>query len=150
MKIYIASSWKRADECIKVKDALEAADILVSLFCFPGHRTCDFNWADLSRDPSDDTVSFMKKHPIVKKAYKEDRAFLDSCDALVMVYPAGISAHLELGTALGQNKPTFIIGDLTGLNPEVWYLGVTDIFWMQELDKLVDRLKDHEKFINSK
>lgn len=38
-----------------------------------------------------------------------DRAYLDLSDAVVMVAPAGRSAHLELGYMCGRGKPTFIL-----------------------------------------
>jgi len=38
-----------------------------------------------------------------------DKEHLDRADAAVLMMPAGKSGHLELGYAIGQNKPTFIL-----------------------------------------
>jgi hypothetical protein len=141
VKVYLASSWKTAESCLMLKEALETIDIRVNLFCFPGHRANNFDWSDFTQEPGEDIVSFMRKNPIVERAYKEDRGYLDNCDALIMVCPAGISAHLELGTALGQGKPTFIFGNLVNMKPEVWYMGVAGIYWTEQLGEFLEELK---------
>jgi hypothetical protein len=141
MKVYIASSWKNVDRCEKLKQALEDAGIAVSLFSWPGHRKVSFQWEDLPWNPGEGTESYMGRHSVIKKAYYDDRGCLDRCDALIMVYPAGFSSHLELGTALGQNKPTFIYGDLSTLKPEVWYMGVNGIYKDDEIASLIEALK---------
>lgn len=38
-----------------------------------------------------------------------DKRHLDDCDTAVLVYPAGKSAHLELGYMLGKGKRGFIL-----------------------------------------
>lgn len=40
-----------------------------------------------------------------------DKRHLDLADVVIMMMPAGKSAHLELGYAVGQNKKTFILFD---------------------------------------
>lgn len=49
--------------------------------------------------------------------FNTDRNHLNTCDAGVLVYPAGRSAHLELGYVVGQGKPGFILLDKI---PERW------------------------------
>jgi hypothetical protein len=44
-----------------------------------------------------------------KHVYAFDAHNLHQADAVVMVGPAGKSAHLELGWSLGQGKPGFIL-----------------------------------------
>lgn len=46
-----------------------------------------------------------------------DKHWLDKCDAAVVLYPAGKSAHLELGYVIGQGKPGYVL--LDG-EPERW------------------------------
>lgn len=45
-----------------------------------------------------------------------DKHHLDTSDAAVLVYPAGKSAHLELGYMVGRGKPTIIFLD----RPDRW------------------------------
>lgn len=40
-----------------------------------------------------------------------DKHHLDTCDAAVLVYPAGKSAHLELGYVRGLGKKAFVLMD---------------------------------------
>jgi len=40
-----------------------------------------------------------------------DRRHLDRCYGAILVYPAGKSAHLELGYVLGQGKPGYVLLD---------------------------------------
>lgn len=44
-------------------------------------------------------------------AFEFDYSHLLACDSAVLVYPAGRSAHLELGWVLGKGKPGFILLD---------------------------------------
>jgi nucleoside 2-deoxyribosyltransferase len=46
-----------------------------------------------------------------KHIFAFDKKYLDQCDAAVLVYPAGKSAHLELGYIAGQGKKTYILLD---------------------------------------
>src|SRR5271154_5184443 len=45
----------------------------------------------------------------MKNVFEFDRFHMNRCDALVVLMPAGRSAHLELGVTLGQGKPGFIV-----------------------------------------
>lgn len=46
-----------------------------------------------------------------RNIFEFDRRHLDDADAVVCVYPAGRSAHLELGYTIGRGKPGFILFD---------------------------------------
>lgn len=46
-----------------------------------------------------------------RTVFNFDRTHIDASDAVVLVAPAGKSAHLELGYALGCGKPGFILLD---------------------------------------
>jgi hypothetical protein len=66
-------------------------------------------------------------------AYKMDRRNLDLCRAAVLVMPAGKSGHIELGYAVGQGKPGYI---LLEQEPERWdlmYAFATKIYYHIEL-----------------
>ena len=69
-----------------------------------------------------------------------DKTHLVSSTAVVLVAPAGKSAHLELGWCLGQGKPGFILLD----NPDRWdvmYKFATGVH--EALDTLCLDLADH-------
>src|SRR3990167_8283458 len=46
-----------------------------------------------------------------QNVFRFDRAYLDLCDAAVLVLPAGRSGHLELSYVIGRDKPGFILMD---------------------------------------
>lgn len=48
--------------------------------------------------------------------FQFDLKHLTECDAAILVYPAGRSAHLELGWVLGRGKKGYILLD----NPDRW------------------------------
>lgn len=51
-----------------------------------------------------------------RNVFEFDRRHLDAADAVVCVYPAGRSAHLELGYSIGQGKPGWILFDEESAN----------------------------------
>lgn len=46
-----------------------------------------------------------------RNIFEFDKFHLDRCDAGVLVYPAGKSAHIELGYLIGRGKPAYILLD---------------------------------------
>lgn len=56
--------------------------------------------------------------PHAQNVFQFDKRWLDGAAAVVLVAPAGRSAHLELGYVVGQGKPGFILLDTP--NPERW------------------------------
>ena len=52
----------------------------------------------------------MLERPIVQKAFKEDKKWIDWCDVCIMLLPCGNSTHLEGGYAKGSNKKLIIYG----------------------------------------
>lgn len=68
------------------------------------------------------------KEPASINVFEFDKKHIDQSDAMLVVYPAGKSAHLELGYHIGRGKPGFILLD----DPERWDVmlqfatGVTD------------------------
>jgi len=75
-----------------------------------------------------------------QRAFKEDKKWLDWCDACVVVLPAGNSSHLEAGYAKGQNKKLIIYAPLG------FPQGEFDVMY-GFADLLTDRLYELEKFL---
>lgn len=69
-----------------------------------------------------------------------DKLHLDRTDGMVLLMPAGKSAHLELGYTVGRGKPGFIVFEE---EPERWDVMVkfaTKIFFSQ--DEFINYLKE--------
>jgi nucleoside 2-deoxyribosyltransferase len=55
--------------------------------------------------------------PAAVNVFEFDKAHLDAADVVVMLAPAGKSAHLELGYSIGQGKPGYVLMEA---EPERW------------------------------
>jgi len=58
-----------------------------------------------------------------------DKKHIDASDIVVMVMPAGKSAHLEIGYARGKDKPGYILFDKEPERVDIMYKFATDIFF---------------------
>ncbi len=63
---------------------------------------------DLLPDVEKMNAETVLKEEIVKRAFEEDRKWLDWADICILVLPAGNSAHLEAGYAKGSGKKLVI------------------------------------------
>lgn len=78
---------------------------------------------------------------MAKHVFSFDKHHLDRTDAVVLVMPAGKSAHLELGYTIGKGKPGYILFDG---EPERWDVMVrfaTGVFF--EPKKFYAEIKKH-------
>jgi nucleoside 2-deoxyribosyltransferase len=71
--------------------------------------------------------------------FEFDKTHLDRSDIVVMLMPAGKSAHMEFGHARGQGKPGYILFDKEPERFDVMYKFATDIFF--DKIKLFEALK---------
>lgn len=77
----------------------------------------DDAWRRYSMARGQDFASALQDYP-ARHVFLYDKEHIDRADAVVLVLPAGRSGHLELGYALGQGKPGFVL--LDDPNPERW------------------------------
>lgn len=104
MKIYIASSWKNTRLACKVAIYLINKGHRVDAFFDNSSGRYVFDWREIEKDRNKlNAVSFLRNRK-AQKAFKEDKKWLDWCDCVVLVLPAGNSSHLEAGYAKGKGK----------------------------------------------
>lgn len=60
------------------------------------------------------TYSEALNHPVAQSVCMLDKAFIDEADIVIMYGPAGKSAYMELGYAIGSGKKTAIIKNWEG------------------------------------
>lgn len=147
MKIYVASSW-RNDRYPDVIRCLREAGHKVYDFrrprmAGPGTANTAFNWSDI--DPNWQTWTPQQfrealKHPVARAGFDSDLAAMTWADAFVLVTPCGWSAHLELGWAVGNGKPAFIL--LSRERPELMYSLATGL--CMTIGEVVSSLKAWE------
>jgi len=105
-KIYLATSW-RNESYYRVLHLLRGA----------GHVVYDFREKafrfDAIADKPWDTMGWedqfgLLSNPLAEEAFDKDFSALRNCDVVVMLYPCGNDAHLELGFAKGFGLGTII------------------------------------------
>lgn len=121
MKIFIASPWKNKDQVEKLVEDLQARGHEAHSFIESGANL-------LSGEPIEDYMkmfnealkNWQQQDERVSKIFNSELATLKECDVVVLLLPAGISAHLEAGIAYGWGKKVVLIGPIA--KPEIVYL----------------------------
>ena len=111
MRIYVASSWRNAQQP-EVVEALRAAGHEVYDFRHPKPGNDGFAWSAISPEwRSWNAEQFMAalKHPVAEAGYALDFEAMEWADVFVLVHPSGRSAHLEAGWATGARKPVYVL-----------------------------------------
>lgn len=85
--------------------------------------------------------------PAARNVFLFDKEHLDEADAVVLVLPAGKSAHLELGYAIGQDKPGFVFMEEEPERWDVMYQFALDI--AVGVEDLVSQLHTYFAFVTS-
>jgi len=107
MKIYIASSVKNSKRVLQYTVLLRAA----------GHQVFNFLEVDATTTDRDrdfpelrhlNALTFLES-PNVQRIFFVDRFGIDWADAVLLLLPAGPSAHLEAGYAVGKRKLLYIL-----------------------------------------
>jgi hypothetical protein len=108
VKIYVASSW-RNDEQPEIVQWLRDIGCDVYDFKNPPNRT-GFGWHQTAAGRPSDGVTMQRtlQDPIAIAGFEEDMSALRACDLCILVMPAGISANMELGYAVGAGKTTIV------------------------------------------
>jgi hypothetical protein len=98
----------------------------------------DDHWRDYEKSRNGDYSAALRGYA-ANHVFEFDKSHLDRCDAAVLVYPAGKSAHLELGYFVGQGKPGYVLLDGEPERYDVMTKFATAVF--TSLDKMVAALK---------
>lgn len=84
--------------------------------------------------------------PHAEAVFQMDTTYLDHADAVVLVLPAGKSAHLELGWALGQGKAGFILLDGEPARFDVMYKFADAV--CNDVDELIKELQPYKETVH--
>jgi len=112
MRVYIASSWKNERMVYAIACNLRGHGHEVDCFCDESTGRYIFHWSEILNSPDKskgelNAITFLEDKRS-QKAFKEDRKWLDWCECLILVLPAGNSSHLEAGYVKGQGKKLVI------------------------------------------
>lgn len=120
-KIYIATSWKMAEFAINIALALRYKGHEVDCFCDDSHGRFIFDIKDeISNYENLTNIEFLREEK-AKRAFKEDKKWIEWCNALILLLPCGKSSHLEAGYAKGIGKEIIIIGAFPKGDLDVMY-----------------------------
>lgn len=112
--VYLAGALKNPRVPV-IGNALRAEGFdVMDEWCTPGEHA-DTNWQAYEKLRGRSYVEALRGRAATN-VFMFDRAYLDLSDAVVLLMPAGKSAMLELGYALGCGKPAFIF--LDGEDPD--------------------------------
>jgi len=138
MKIYVASSWRNKLQPAVVA-ILEALGHEVYDFRNPPGRA-GFGWEQICRNWKAWTTEEYREalhHPIAQEGFAADIGALRMCDACVLVMPCGRSANWELGYAMGQGKPGFVV-QFEPAEPELMYSEATILASEEEIVRIFE------------
>ena len=107
---FIASRWRNKDEVLVLADKLRRKGKIV--YCF---LDAENEHLDTDKDPHEAMKEFeatpdWRNDVRVKKMFDADMEGIQNSETLILLLPAGKSAHLEAGYAYGLGKTCILIG----------------------------------------
>lgn len=108
---FISSKWRNRDSVLAlVKSLRDKNQKVLSFFENP------YNSDAVDDDPEEamkkwESMSNWQQEKMVKQIFEEDMRCIRKSDAVILLLPAGISAHVEIGFAYGLNKKCILIGE---------------------------------------
>jgi hypothetical protein len=121
---FIAGRTRNREQILHVAEVLRAAGKSVYCFLDQEYVSDKFSFSK-DTDPEEtmkayEAVQDWRNDPVFQKIYKTDMDGLKASKNFLVVFPAGLSAHMELGAAFGMGKPCYSIGEFE--KPESLYL----------------------------
>lgn len=107
--VYLIGSLRNPQVPI-IANKLRAEGLEIFEDWFSAGKFADDEWRDYEKGRGHTFAQALKGYA-ARHVFDFDRFHLSRADAVVLVLPAGRSGHLELGWALGQGKPGFILLD---------------------------------------
>ena len=113
---FIASRWRNRDAVLELTQKLR--DKGKSVYCFvEGDGTAyELKDAEQKHHPEDfmqmfENIPDWRNDPKVREIFDVDTNALGDSESLILLLPAGKSAHLEAGVAYGMGKKRILVGE---------------------------------------
>lgn len=144
IKIYVASSWRNTYHSWMV-GALREEGFSVYDFRNPPNKS-GFSWSEIDLKwkewKADGYIKGLEHYRAVE-GFQSDICALASCDACVLLYPCGASAHMEAGIAIGASMPVVVAVPKEGpREPELMILAADSIVKFDKSIKPVKKALD--------
>lgn len=113
----VVGRWRNRDKVNEVRDALRAAGKTV--YCFTDNEY-DGDGIKFETHAEADPEKMMQAtenltdwqtNPTFRRIFENDMNGLREAEKLVLVFPAGLAAHMELGAAYGMDKDCYAVGE---------------------------------------
>ncbi len=136
MKYFIASRWRNRAILDPLVAKIRAAGHEVFYFV---EKTTTNHAREL--DPEEymkqyEAIQNWREDPHCREIFEQDLAGLKQCDTLLLILPAGKSAHMEAGIAHGLGKPCILVGPVE--ETESLYLAFDK--WYPSIDEFIQSL----------
>lgn len=129
---FVAGRWRNRDAINSIVAKLREAGKKV--YCFTDNA---YEGDGIKFDPSPDAdpeamisatenLADWQTNPTFRKIFEADMQAQRDAAAFILVFPAGLAAHMELGVAYGLGKPCYAIGDPA--KTETLYLTLDEIY----------------------
>ena len=114
---FIAGRWRNHQVIREVAEKIRSTGS--SVYCFLENEY-DGDGVKFDNDSNADAETMMRsietlknwqENPTFNKIFETDMSALKDSDKLVLIFPAGLSAHMELGAAYGLGKKCYGIGE---------------------------------------
>lgn len=138
---FIAGRWRNHKTIREVAKELRSAGKTV--YCF-AENEYDGDGISFKNDPQADGEAMIaatenlknwQTNPTFQKIFETDMDALRDSKSLILVFPAGLAAHMELGVAYGMGKKCYAIGEPE--KPETLYLMIDSIY--KTIDEFLDK-----------
>lgn len=121
---FISGRTRNKDKILDITAKLRAAGYSVHCFLDNEYKGDTFTFTK-SSDPETamqqfEAVKDWRTDETFHEVFTQDMDALKASEKLIIVFPAGLSAHMELGAAYGMAKPCYSIGAFE--KPESLYL----------------------------
>ena len=139
MQIYVASSSRSMDAVRKIGETLRGLGHSAYVFCDknePAHAAATF--VRKGSEAKEFTPQTAVRNPLGSNIFGFNMAELHKAQCVLLVLPAGKSAHLEAGYAKGQGKPVILYGQMTVGEWDAMYCMFDQIFNLDETEMMLN------------
>jgi hypothetical protein len=138
---FVAGRTRNKAAVQTVSEKLQAASYQVYCFLDNEYVSEAFSF-EKSSDPEAamqrfEAVEDWRNNETFQKIFKEDMDALKASEKFVIVFPAGLSAHMEVGAAYGLGKQCYSIGEFE--KPESLYLMLDGCY--SSVEEFVENMK---------
>lgn len=111
MKYFISSRWRNRDKVLELTAKLR--DKKKEVYCF---FESPANIDSMDKDPEEamrefEAIADWKNDDRIKNIFEDAVNKIKDSDAVILLLPAGSSAHIEIGIAYGLKKICILVGE---------------------------------------